>query len=112
MATQEYAFNPKVGGAYLSVEPQRMAGLSAGCQAAFVIVPELWWIAMRRPAVARGMWWRRVCWVFLLWTLSVYLLSALTVYLMLRSQGLLNDWGFHLTFLIPAVSAGSVGACY
>jgi energy-converting hydrogenase Eha subunit A len=64
---------------------------------------------MQEPAKGRDLGWRSVWKMFLPWTVSVYALSALTIDLVLPSQGLLGERGFHLTFLIPAVCVGSIG---
>jgi len=65
---------------------------------------------MLRPVVGHFPWWRSVWAIFLPWTVSVYALSALAMGLWLPPQGLFRDWGFHLTYLIPAVCVGGVGA--
>src|ERR1039457_5079428 len=64
---------------------------------------------MQEPAKGRDLGWRSVWKMFLPWTVSVYALSALTIDLVLPSQGVLGERGFHLTFLIPAVCVGSIG---
>jgi hypothetical protein len=63
---------------------------------------------MRQPAELRLLSWRTLR-IFLAWSVPVYLLPLLSI---APSQGLavLRSWPFHLTFLIPAVVVGGIGA--
>jgi hypothetical protein len=63
---------------------------------------------MAQPPEFRLPWWRALQ-IFMAWTVPVYALSMLTF---AASQGwsVLRSWSFHLTFLIPAVIVGGIGA--